>query len=563
MLLSEKKLGQVLVTEGSLTEKQLINACDRQILKQISLKEAIIDLEYLKEDGIMGAIINHFGFTYLSLQDYPIDQNLVDKIPESKCRQYKLIPVSLVSDLITVATSDPLNIIALDDIALLTNCEVMPVMSTEQEIEEAINRYYGKQISLDKILSKKEEDFEIKRQEEKIDVTSSTQETKIDEVPIIKLANQTIATAIRKKASDIHIEPREKFIGVRYRLDGVLVEEESLPKSIQAMLISRFKIMAKMDIAEHRLPQDGRIKIVFENRPVDLRVSSLPTSHGEKIVVRILDRGTLRTELDDLGFEEKILSEFRRCIELPYGLILATGPTGSGKTTTLYAALSYLNNPDTNIVTVEDPIEYELAQVNQVQVNADAGLTFVNALKFILRQDPDIIMIGEIRDKETLNMATKGALTGHLVFSTLHTNDAPGAVTRLLDMGGEPYLIASSLELVVAQRLLRRLCEDCKEAYPLTQDLMHYFEGIELKPEQLFKPQGCSKCNNRGMRGRTAAHELMRLTEPLRGLITASSPANIIKQKAVELGMKTLRQSAFEKVAQGIISVEEALEETT
>lgn len=563
MSLSEKKLGRALVKNGLITENQLIEAYDRQIVKQSSLKDAIIGLGYLSEDDILGAISGEFGFTYLPLQNYAIAQSLLDLIPEQKCRQHKLVPVSLSGKLLTVAISNPFDILALDDIAILTGCEVMPVMSKETEIEEAVRRYYGqKQMSLDQIMQD-DKDVDIKRDDDQIDISEGSKSVQINEAPVIKLANHIIATAVQKRASDIHIEPREKHISIRYRVDGVLLNgEENLPKLLQPLLLSRFKIMAKMDIAERRLPQDGRIKIVFEGRPIDLRVSSLPITYGEKIVIRLLDRANLKVKLEDLGMEAAILENFKQCIELPYGLLLVTGPTGSGKTTTLYGALNYINKPDLNIVTVEEPVEYELANVNQVQVLTEAGLTFGKALRHILRQDPDVIMIGEIRDKETLDIAMKSALTGHLVLSTLHTNDAPSAISRLVDMGGEPYLIAASLHMVLAQRLLRRLCENCKETYEVTEDLFPYFDGIEPKPTHICKPVGCSQCLNTGMRGRVAAMELLRIDESLRELISISSSINTFKQKALELGMKTLRQSAFEKVAQGIVAIEEAISET-
>jgi len=551
-----------LIEEGLLIKEQLVAANDRQIVKKSSLQEAIIDLGYLTENQIVDAIVKHYGFTYLLLQDYNIDKEIVDVIPEEKCRQYKLIPISLVGKLLTVAMADPLNIVAIDDIALRTNTEVLPVMAKEKEIDDAINQYYGKQISLETIVKDGNKEVDIKKHEDQIDVSKGSGKVTIDETPIIRLANHIIATAVRQGASDIHIEPREKLIGVRYRIDGSLIEEESLPKSIQASLISRIKIMSKMDISEHRLPQDGRIKIVFENRAIDLRVSTLPLSHGEKIVMRILDRGMLKMKLESLGFDEFTLNKFAECIKLPYGLNLVTGPTGSGKTSTLYAALNFLNDPTMNIVTVEEPVEYELNRINQVPVNSDIGLTFANALRSILRQDPDIIMVGEIRDKETLDIAIKSALTGHLVLSTLHTNDAPSTLVRLSDMGGEPYMVASALQMILAQRLMRKLCESCKEPTPVPDEIMPYFRGLETKPTQLFKAVGCNKCHNTGMKGRIGAVQLMPITDTIRTLISTAAPFNEIKQNVRDSGVKTLRENAFEKVAQGIVSVEEAISET-
>ncbi|MBI4712671.1 MAG: Flp pilus assembly complex ATPase component TadA [Planctomycetes bacterium] len=564
MLLSEKKFGQALIKEGFLNEKQILAAYEHQIIKKVSLKDAILDLELLSEDELNGAIITVLGVASIRLKDYQIDRVVIDKIPPAQCKIHKIIPVSLVGNVLTIATADPLNIIALDELTMLTNCEITPVLAREADIMEAITKYYSQQIKIDQIITSTDTDSKgSKKDEIEINVTPDTVETAavIDETPIIKLANHIIAAAVRKGASDIHIEPRPKQMGVRYRIDGVLVEQEPLPKSIQLSFISRIKIMAKLDIAEKRLPQDGQIKIVFESREIDLRVSTLPIKYGEKVVIRILDKGALRLNLDELDIPEKYVTQIKKALDLPYGLILATGPTGSGKTTTLYAGLNYLNSPVYNLVTVEDPVEYELPVVNQVQVNADIGLTFVNALKYILRQDPDVIMIGEIRDKETLDIAMKSSLTGHMVLSTIHTNDAPTTITRLFDMGGEPYLIASALELVVAQRLIRRLCEFCKESYPMTQELLQYFKDME-PPKQLFRAPGCSHCNGTGTKGRIAVLELMAVTEPIKRLISQSATASAIKQKALELGMPTLRQYAMTKVAAGIISMDEALQGT-
>ncbi len=553
-----------MVQEGVITEAQLISAYDRQILKQSPLKEALIDLTYVTEDDIMGAIVGHFGFTYFPLQNYTIEQHIINLVPEEKCRQHKLIPVSLSGNLLTIAISNLLDIIALDDVALATDCEVIPVMSKEQEIEDAIAKYYGKQLSIDEIVKDENAPSEIKKQEENIDISGGAKSIEIKEAPIINLANHIIATAIKKRASDIHIEPQEKQVNVRYRIDGMLIKgEENLPKMIQPLIISRFKIMSKMDIAEHRVLQDGRIRITFENRPIDLRVSSLPVVYGEKIVIRILDRSNLKVKLEDLGLDEQALNDFRECIDLPYGLLLVTGPTGSGKTTTLYSALNYLNKPDSNVVTVEDPVEYEMANINQVQIIPEAGMTFASALRSILRQDPDKIMIGEIRDKETLDIAIKSALIGHLVLSTLHTNDATSTVMRMIDMGGESYLIASALQMILAQRLLRKLCDECKEPYSIPEELLSYFDGFDPQPQELFRPQGCPKCFNTGMRGRVAAMEMFKITNELKDLITSGATANVLRGKALALGMKTLRQNAFEKVDRGIVSLEEALTETT
>ena len=563
MAFSDKKLGQALLEKGLLTEEQLGSAFIKQKDKQYSLKEAVIELGLLSEIAIINCITKHFGFTYLPLHDYNIEKELIGLVPEARCRQHKLLPISLVGKVLSVATSDPLNIVSLIDISVLTNYDVIPVMSKEQDIEKAISRYYSATASTETVKKDDAKKPDKKRYEtDQVDISKSTKSVAIDETPIIMLTNHIIATAISERASDIHIEPKEKSLGVRYRIDGVLIEEESMPKSIQPALISRLKIMAKMNIAERRQPQDGRIKVVYEDRPIDLRVSTLPTGYGEKVVMRILDRSQLKMKLEELAFEESILEEFRRCIELPYGLLLVTGPTGSGKTSTLYAALNHLNDPSINVVTVEEPIEFRLNGINQVPVNYDIGFTFGKALRSILRQDPDVVMIGEIRDKETVDIAMKAAMTGHLVLSTLHTNDAPSSLARLTDMGCEPYMIASSLQMVLAQRLMRKLCDNCKTSYKVTPDLLPYFEGIEPKPTEVFKAVGCTKCHNTGMRGRTAAIELMTIPDPLRELISAGAQFNVLKQKVRELGIKSIRQNAMEKVAQGIVALQEAISET-
>jgi type IV pilus assembly protein PilB len=568
MLLSDKKFGQDLIKEGFLTENQVLSAYEHQVLKNISLKDALLGLKLLSEEELTGALITILGVAAIRLQDYQIDKEALDKIPADKCRKYKVIPISLAGKSLSVAVTDPLNIITMDEIALISGCEITPVLAKESEIMEAINRCHSNKVNVEQIISESGPNKDAKSPDGNYEInitpenTEKSQAVFIDETPIIKLANHIIASAVRKRASDIHIEPRPKMVGVRYRIDGMLVEQEPLPKSIQLQVISRLKIMAKLDISEKRLPQDGQIKIVFENREVDLRVSSLPVRHGEKIVIRILDKSSISLRLDDFQLSDNIISQIKRAIELPYGLILVTGPTGSGKTTTLYASLNHINKPDLNIVTVEDPVEYELSMVNQVNVNVDAGLTFAAALKSILRQDPDVVMIGEIRDRETLDIAIKASLTGHLVLSTIHTNDAPGTISRLINMGGEPYLIASSLEIIIAQRLLRRLCENCKEPYPTPNSLLPYFKNLREPPKELFRSNGCSRCDMLGTKGRTSIMEVMTISDPIKELIAKAATFDLIKIKAVELGMQTLREYALAKVAAGIISMDEALQGT-
>ncbi|HLD36760.1 MAG TPA: ATPase, T2SS/T4P/T4SS family [Planctomycetota bacterium] len=576
MALADKKIGQVMVKEKFLTEEQLLAAYDHQAAKKTSLKEALIDLKMMTEDDMRAAMVSCFGFPMIRLQDYQIDQEAIVKIPEKKCRQYILIPISLINNLITVAIADPFNLMALDDIALISKCEVIPVMSEEKDILTAINQYYTKEKTFQEMLPEQAAPSENLAHlpgasgsgDEIVISTEPVNQGKgapeIDETPIIKLANHLVATAIRKRASDIHIEPRAKMIGIRYRIDGTLTEQEVLPRSIQSALISRFKIMSKMDISERRLPQDGRIRIVFEGREVDLRVSSLPTRHGEKIVIRILDKGNLNVKMENLNFSAQNLTNIKKALDLPYGMILVTGPTGSGKTTTLYSALGYINSPDLNIITVEDPVEYEMNMINQVQVHQEAGLTFASALKSILRQDPDVVMLGEIRDTETLNIAVKAALTGHMVLSTLHTNDAVSTITRMIDMGGEPFLIASSIQLVVAQRLLRKLCENCKETQPTSPEVAKLFKdaGFSDIPKTVPKARGCNKCMQSGYKGRLAVIEALVITEEIRELIVKSANASVIKEKALATGMTPIRYDALSKVIAGLSPIEEALRET-
>ncbi|MHC4663907.1 MAG: GspE/PulE family protein [Planctomycetota bacterium] len=571
-MLSERKLGNVLVQEGVLSPEELREALDYQHKTRLGLKASLLDLNLLSEEEIIVALVSHFGFSHLRLRDYEIEQAAIAKVPKDKCQQYTLIPVSLTDNLLTVAFADPLNIPAIDELKLVTSCEILPVIAKESEIKEAVDKYYDKQsMSLERYeghkLAETEDDFGDMAMFDDTDVEEYQEEeededSEVDDAPAIKLANFLVHDAVRMSSSDIHVEPRERDVGIRYRLDGVLRDQKPIPKHFQRSLVSRFKIMAEMDIAERRIPQDGRIRLKVDRKIIDLRVSCLPTRWGEKIVLRILDKSSLTLDLDQLGFEDQPLRIFKAAMIKPNGILLVTGPTGSGKTTTLYATLHALNRPEVNIVTVEEPIEYELFRINQVPVNVDAGLTFPAALRSILRQDPDIVMIGEIRDIETLSIAVKAALTGHLVLSTLHTNDAPSSIIRLIDMGTEQFLVASSMEMVCAQRLLRKICDKCKEPakYPAAT-----LERIpeEFRGATFYRARGCPECSDTGFKGRIGALEAMLIDEPVQKLIMGTTNAHMLKKAAIEgQGMHDLKFNSTAKASRGLTTLEEVFRVT-
>ncbi|MGM0502826.1 MAG: type II secretion system ATPase GspE, partial [Bacillota bacterium] len=467
------------------------------------------------------------------------------------------IPIERDNNTLTVAISDPLDVMAIDDIRLKTGYEVDPVIALESEIDRAIKQHFGSKDLVDEFV-RDMDDAEIETVGEEEDLEELRK--MVDEAPVVKLANNIIRDGVDMAASDIHIEPMENEVRVRYRIDGILYTEMDVPKNIHAALVSRMKIMADLDIAERRVPQDGRIQIIVSDKKIDLRVSTLPTVRGEKIVLRILDKSNLMLDLDQLGFSPEHKTIFKRMIDQPHGMFLITGPTGSGKTTTLYSALSTLDNDDENIITVEDPVEYRLEGINQVQTNPKAGLTFATGLRSILRQDPDTIMVGEIRDKETAEMAVHSALTGHLVFSTLHTNHAAGAVARLIDMGVEPFLVASSVSGVMAQRLVRTICTNCKvkESDPLVDPEIEEYLGMGQDSIELYRGVGCRECNDTGYKGRTAIHEILELTPKIKDLIVKGASAEQIEEEAKRQGMHTLEASSLFKVSKGLTTIEEA-----
>ncbi|MBN1383472.1 MAG: type IV-A pilus assembly ATPase PilB [Elusimicrobia bacterium] len=565
----KKKLGDLLVDVGIITPQQLQDAMEEQKKRGGKLGIILISLGYITEDVLLAFLGKQCGVSYVSLSEYgELDEDIVKSVPESVVRHQTLIPISKENNVLTIAMADPLNVFATDDLRLMTGHEINVVIASENEIRTAIEKYYGNKASMDDIVK----DMEGNGVDANVDVVKESDsgkdivslEAEGEDAPIIKIVNLLLSGAVKAKASDIHIEPYEKSLRVRYRIDGVLHEVSAPPKRTQNAISSRLKIMSNLDIAERRLPQDGRIKIKVMNKEVDLRVSILPTAFGEKIVMRILDSSSLKLELTELGFEQETLAVYQKNIAIPYGIILVTGPTGSGKSTTLYSTLSTLNQPDVNISTIEDPVEYVLEGINQVQARPDIGLTFASGLKSFLRQDPDIIMVGEIRDTETAEIAINAALTGHLVFSTLHTNDAPGAVTRLNNMGIEPFLTTSTVTMVIAQRLVRVICQNCKEPYEVPADVL-ISSGLSKKEIgnkkhiKLFKGKGCDRCSNTGYRGRISCYEVMEVNDKIKELILDRASTHIIKHTAIESGMLTLRQSAFKKVLAGTTTVEEMM----
>lgn len=560
------KLGQLLLNNKLITQEQLNHALEIQKKEGGRLGSILIKLGYITEEQMVTFLSKQYGFPAITLSDYKIDPSVIKYIPYEVATKYHIFPVAKVGATLTIAMADPSNVYAIDDIKFTTGYYVEPVVASDSAIRDAINQYYGQsnvlQTVMDSLKTTDEEIDLIQDIEEEVDV--SKLEQAVEEAPVVKLVNLILSEAVEKRASDIHLEPYEKSLRVRYRIDGVLHDVMQPPPKLKAALSSRIKIMAELDIAERRLPQDGRIKLKIKGREIDLRVSTLPTLFGEKIVMRILDKSSLVLDLTKLGFEEKALQEFNNAIHSPYGMVLVTGPTGSGKTTTLYSALNTINVTDVNIMTVEDPVEYDLRGINQVQVKEEIGLTFASALRSFLRQDPDIIMVGEIRDFETAEIAVKAALTGHLVLSTLHTNDAPSTVSRLLNMGIEPFLVSASVLLILAQRLCRRICEQCKEEEHIPESalLKIGFTENEIGTFKCFKGRGCSACNGTGYKGRIALYEVMPVKEELKELILEGASATEIKKTAVRLGMKTLRMSGLTKVKEGITSVEEVLRVT-
>lgn len=549
------RLGDLLVSVGKISSEQLTEVLKEQKTSGKKIGELLVEKGYVTELDIIQVLEFQLGIPHINLDKHYIDTDVPKLVSENLARRNILIPIKREADRVTVAMADPLNFFAIDDVKIATGFDVKPVISTREDILSAIDQYYGKQ-SAEKAI----EDFKKQYNMEGIDELDDDILNEINNAPVVRLVNSIIKQGIKSKASDVHIEPFEDKVRVRFRIDGELQEIMSPAKSTHSAIVTRVKIMGKMNIAERRIPQDGRVETTIDGREVDLRISILPTVFGEKIVIRLLDRSSFLLSKKQLGFNDVNLKRFEEILMNPNGIILVTGPTGSGKTTTLYTALREFNSISKNIITVEDPVEYRLEGINQVQINIKGGLTFASGLRAILRQDPDIIMIGEIRDSETAEIAVRAAITGHVVISTMHTNNGPSTTARLLDMGIEPYLITSSVTGVVAQRLVRKVCDNCRTEYRPTESekkMLGFSKDIKL-----YKGTGCSKCYDTGYKGRTAIHEVMHMTRELKELVDSRASVDAIKDMAIKQGMVTLRENCRELVVNGVTTLEELLRVT-
>ena len=552
------QLDELLLARALVSSEQLDEAHLQAGQRGLPLGRILVDLGFVSEAGLVSVFAELLNLDFVDLGEEHIDQSAVALVPEAVARKHSCIPVSFEGAVLVLAMSEPANVVAVDDIRALTKRDIRQVVATKADVQNAINRLYR----LDRAAESLVEEAVDEHEAESASLEAQLASAGADDAPIIKLVNLLVTQAVNDRASDIHIEPGEKTLLVRFRIDGVLHEIMNPPKALQAGITSRLKIMADINIAERRIPQDGRMGVVVQGKQIDIRVATLPTVYGEKIVMRILDKSSVLLELQDLGFLPQNFQRFQKSFKKPYGEILVTGPTGSGKSTTLYATMNILNRTEVNCITVEDPVEYRLPGINQVQTNPKAGLTFASALRSILRSDPDIVLIGEIRDRETAQIATEAALTGHLVLSTLHTNDAPSALTRLVEMGIEPYLVASALDCVLAQRLARKLCGKCKEPYmPTPEELQAAnfpYEADEELPK-LHRAVGCAACTSTGYKSRLALHEVMVVTEQIEKLVVDHASSEEIKRVAVAQGMITLRDDGMAKVKQGHTSIEEVL----
>ena len=564
---SDLQICQILLGKGFVHPEQVAEALELQKIRPKRVGEILLDLGYVEEDHILEALSEQFGIPFERSLAALVDPALTNKVPISFIREYYMVPYRLNGTAYHVAVNDPANLLPLDDLRLLLGGPVQPVLCRKNDIQQIIDSYFDQQTEnaadmIDSITMSDEEGGtvhtldNIESERDLLDLAN--------EAPIIKLINLVITGAVKERASDIHVEPFEREVRVRYRIDGVLYEKFSVPKSQQAAVVSRVKIMANLNIAEHRLPQDGRIKIRLSGKEIDIRVSIIPIAHGERVVMRILEKGNFLFSLEDLGMDLRDHSLMDRLITSSHGIILVTGPTGSGKSTTLYAALQRVNSPDKNIITVEDPIEYLIPGIGQIQVRPKIGLTFAAGLRSILRQDPDVILVGEIRDHETAEMAVQASLTGHLVFATLHTNDSAGAVTRLTNMGIEPFLVTSSTIAIQAQRLVRRTCSQCKESYTPERDPLQEL-SIRLddpRAKTLWRGRGCDKCSQRGYYGRTGIFELLVMSQKIQEMVLQGADSNAIKREAHKEGMRTLREDGAEKMLRGFTTLEEILRVT-
>ena len=567
------RLGEILIKESLITSDQLRQALEHQKANGGRLGTCLMKLGFISDDEITGVLSRQYGVPSINLKFYEVDASVIKLIPQDTAVRYQIVPLSRVGSTLTIAMTDPTNVFAMDDIKFMTGFNVEPVVASETAIAEAITKFYGEVESgeeLDKVMKdlslEDAADLELATEEQESNLADL--ERAAEEAPIIKLVNLIMTDAVKRGASDIHVEPYEKEVRVRLRIDGVLQAVMTPPLKLRDAITSRIKIMAKLDISEKRLPQDGRIMIKYRKdnkiKDLDFRVSTIPTLYGEKIVMRLLDKENLRLDMTKLGFEQESLTKYERAILRPYGMVLVTGPTGSGKTNTLYSSIARLNTAETNIMTAEDPVEFQLAGVNQVQMKDQIGLNFAAALRAFLRQDPNIILVGEIRDFETAEIAVKAALTGHLVLSTLHTNDAPSTISRLMNMGIEPFLVATSVNLICAQRLVRRICQNCKEPLDVPEQAMldAGYSQEEVATTKIYIGKGCGTCNKNGYKGRVGLYEVMEINDELRELILVGASALELKKKAIDQGMLTLRRSGLTKAALGFTTLEEVLRET-
>jgi type IV pilus assembly protein PilB len=562
----------MLVSSGKINNDQLEGALAEQQKQGGRLGTHLVKLGFLEDEELVEFLSQRYGVPAINLHEVEVDESIIKIIPPDVARKYTILPVSKAGARLTIAMVDPTNVFAMDDIKFMTGYNVEPVVTSESALRDAIDRYYGSthSIELKKVMEdiaeSDEADLEVLEDDEDLDLAELEQQS--EEAPVVRLVNIILTDAIKRGASDIHIEPYEKEYRVRYRIDGILYEMMRPPLKLKEAITSRLKIMAKLDIAEKRLPQDGRIKIKTKLqkkvKDLDFRVSVIPAIFGEKIVLRLLDKDNLMLDMTGLGFEDESLRRFEQAIFRPYGMVLVTGPTGSGKTNTLYSALSRINTPEVNIMTAEDPVEFNLTGINQVQMKEQIGLNFAATLRSFLRQDPNIVLVGEVRDFETAEVAIKAAMTGHLVLSTLHTNDAPSSINRLMNMGIEPFLVASSVHLVAAQRLVRRICTNCKEPHDVPQQALTSigFEKNEIKTLQLFRGRGCDTCSGTGYKGRVGLYEVMEIEDDIRELILSGGSAYELREKALENGMVSLRESGLQKIRDGVSSLEEVIRET-
>jgi type IV pilus assembly protein PilB len=559
--MATNRLGELLVRNNLLTQEQVNKAVSEQKMNKERFVSTLIRLKYINEDDLSAFLSRQYGAPAINLAEFEVDTDVVKLISGDVVQKYHLVPINRAGSTLIVAMSDPSNIFAIDDIKFMTGHNVEVVVATESAIKDAIDRYYDQSASLADVMGDLEDiDLEVIEDDDQVDLNELQMAT--EEAPVVKLVNLILTDAIKKGASDIHIEPYERSFRVRYRIDGVLYEVMKPPMKLKNAITSRIKILSEMDIAERRLPQDGRIKIKLPGgKDMDYRVNCLPTLFGEKICLRLLDKSNLQLDMTKLGYEEDALKWFKQEISKPFGMVLVTGPTGSGKTVSLYSALSELNKTTENISTAEDPVEFNFAGINQVQMHEEIGLNFASALRAFLRQDPDIIMIGEIRDFETAEIGVKAALTGHLVLSTLHTNDAPSTINRLLNMGIEPFLVASAVNLITAQRLGRRLCSECKEVEDVSKQAL-LDAGVppdEVDDFVCYRGKGCSNCNDSGYKGRVGIYQVMPMFDEIREMVLAGANTAEIKRESMRLGVRTMRQSALRKLKEGVTSFEEVI----